>query len=41
MENTADVQDKILSLELFSSIRYALILLQNLSLRPVMAAAQH
>jgi hypothetical protein len=41
MENTADVQDKILSLELFSSIRYVLILLQNLSLRPVMAAAQH
>jgi len=41
MENTADAINKILSLELFSSIRYVLILLQNLSLWPVMTAAHH
>jgi hypothetical protein len=37
MKNTADAKDKILSLELFSSIRYVLIL----SLWTVMAAARH
>jgi hypothetical protein len=41
MKNTADAKDKILSFELFSSFRFVLILLQNLSLWTVMAAAPH
>jgi hypothetical protein len=41
MKNTADAKDKSLFLELFSSIRYVLILLRNLSLWTVMAAARH
>jgi hypothetical protein len=41
MKNTADAKDKILSVELFSFIRYILILLQNLSLWTVMAAARN
>jgi hypothetical protein len=41
MKNTADAKDKILSLELFSSIRYVSILLQNLSVWTVMTAARH
>jgi len=41
MKNAADAKDKILFLELFSSVLCVSILLQNLSLWTVNAAARH